>query len=262
MYKYETHLHTSFASACAHSKGSEYIRRYIDLGYSGLVVTDHFFNGNTAISPKLPWKEWVNQFCRGYEEARNEGEKLGFDVFFGWEETFSGCDDYLIYGLDKEWLIAHPEVRTWTRGQQYKAVKEAGGCVVQAHPFRQHYYIKKVVLSSGCVDAVEAANAGNSESSYDALAMRYADKFGLPYTAGTDIHDARMVDEQCVFGTLFKNRLKSIADFVDAVCNDGISGINIHKDRCYFYGNESVNIPVEIRDKNDKKLDMDWKEIL
>jgi hypothetical protein len=262
MYLYETHLHTSHSSACSNSRGSEYIRLYKDLGYSGIIVTDHFYHGNTAISHKLPWKEWVKQFCRGYEEAKNEGDKIGFDVFFGWEETFNGCDDYLVYGLDKEWLMDHPEMRTWTRREQYKTVTEAGGCVVQAHPFRQHYYIKKIILSSGCVDAVEVANAGNSEPSYDALAMQYARKFNLPYVAGSDIHDSRLVDKDYLFGTYFHKKLRNIRDFVHSVRNDDIGGIVISDGRCDVSGFEHVKLPVEIRDHNDRNTDLDWREIL
>ena len=261
-YLYETHLHTSYSSACANSRGSEYIRYYKDMGYSGIIVTDHFYNGNTAISQSLPWNEWVKQYCRGYEEARNEGEKQNFDVLFGWEETFDSCDDYLVYGLDKAWLLEHPEVRTWTRGEQYRAVKEAGGCVVQAHPFRQHYYIKKVILSSGCVDAIEAANAGNSEQSYDALALRYANKLGLPVIASTDIHDARQFNGGWIFGTYFKYRLNTIADFVRAIRNNDISGFNTSDGRCDFQGDEHVKVPVEVRDRNDKIMNIDWKYLI
>ncbi|MCL2759901.1 MAG: histidinol-phosphatase, partial [Treponema sp.] len=160
VYLYETHLHTAGVSKCALSLGPDYISGYRDKGYSGIIVTDHFFNANCALSRKLPWEEWVNRFYYGYEIAKEEGDRQGFDVFFGWEETFDGCDDYLIYGLDKDWLLAHPECRTWTRGEQYRAVREAGGCVVQAHPFRQRDYIQRVVLSTGCVDAVEIVNGG------------------------------------------------------------------------------------------------------
>ncbi|MDR0878680.1 MAG: histidinol-phosphatase, partial [Treponema sp.] len=106
-YLYETHLHTALSSACGVSLGSEYISRYIDLGYSGIIVTDHFYRGNTAICYRLTWRDWVNKFCRGYEETKEEGDRLGLDVFFGWEETFDGADDYLIYGLDKAWLLEH-----------------------------------------------------------------------------------------------------------------------------------------------------------
>ena len=46
-YKYETHLHTSETSACAVSSAGDMVRAYADAGYTGIVVTDHFFNGNT-----------------------------------------------------------------------------------------------------------------------------------------------------------------------------------------------------------------------
>lgn len=42
-YLYEVHLHTNAASACARSAGSEYISYYKNLGYDGIIVTDHFF---------------------------------------------------------------------------------------------------------------------------------------------------------------------------------------------------------------------------
>ena len=259
---YETHLHTSWASACAQSKGSQYIRYYKELGYSGIIVTDHFYNGNTAIPRNLPWKEWVKQFCRGYEEARNEGERQCFDVFFGWEETFDFCDDYLVYGLDREWLFDHPEVRNWTRGEQYQAVREAGGCIVQAHPFRQHSYIRQVVLSTGCVDAVEAANATNFEQSYDALAMRYAKKNGLPVTAGSDLHDVQNIRVEGVYGVYVPNKLETIDDFVKAVCNNTIDGISINNGRCDYHGDERVLLPVDVRDENDRSTGKNWKDFI
>jgi predicted metal-dependent phosphoesterase TrpH len=261
-YLYETHLHTCFSSACANSKGSEYIRLYKELGYSGIVVTDHFYNGNTAVPRSLPWKEWVNQFCKGYEEARNEGERQGFDVFFGWEETFDNCDDYLVYGLDKEWLLEHPEAKNWTRAQQYHAVKAAGGCVIQSHPFRQHSYISRIVLSSGCVDAVETANAGNLEQSYDALAMRYALKLGLPFTAGSDTHDSRQITGDGVFGIYVKEKIKTIGELANVICTNGIAGIKITEGRCDYYGDETVVLPVVVRDKNDHITNKNWKDFI
>ena len=86
-YKYETHLHTSEVSKCARSTGAEMARAFNKAGYAGIFVTDHFFNGNCAISTKLDWEQQVDLFMRGYESAKEEGDKLGLDVFFGWEFT-------------------------------------------------------------------------------------------------------------------------------------------------------------------------------
>lgn len=259
-YLYETHLHTCQASACAQSRGADYIRPYREMGYSGIIITDHFYNGNTCIPRDLAWKEWVNQFCRGYEDAWNEGQRQGFDVFFGWEETFDYCDDYLIYGLDKDWLLEHPEVKCWTRGEQYRAVKDAGGCVVQAHPFRQHSYIRQIVLSTGCIDAVEAANRANYEQSYDGLAMRYAGILGCPITAGTDLHNAGQICNDWLYGIYVQKKLHSIDDYVKAVCNNTIYGIKSDDGRCDYSGDENIQIPVVIRDHNDRKTGKNWKD--
>jgi hypothetical protein len=226
------------------------------------MVTDHFFNGNCSLSKRLPWKEWVNRFCQGYEDAYNEGLKHNFDVFFGWEETFDGFDDYLVYGLDKNWLLDHPEVRNWTRGEQYRTVKEAGGCVVQAHPFRQRAYIPKIVLSSGCIDAVEIVNGAHQDVSFDALASRYAKKLGKPVTAGTDIHDASDIQYNEIFGIYAEKKLNNIGDYVDIILNNKIFGLRINEDRLKYYGTENVKLSVEIRDINDEITDKHWKEFI
>ncbi|MDR0474420.1 MAG: PHP domain-containing protein [Treponema sp.] len=258
---YETHLHTSQASACAISRGAEYIKVYRDLGFTGIFVTDHFMRGNSSLDRNLPWTEWVKRFCTGYENARNEGERLGFDVFFGWEETFNG-DDYLIYGLDKNWLLEHPEARTWNRKEQYETVARSGGCVIQAHPFRQRDYLKKVCLSTGCVDGVEAANGGNGEAACDALALRYGQRLGLTLTAGTDIHSAEQAQKGNVFGISLTEKLKSESDYVLAIRENKTESLFIPPGRCDLTGGEDLYLPVEIRDKDDRPVGTNWRELL
>jgi hypothetical protein len=260
-FLYETHLHTSQGSACGESRGREYIRGYKALGYAGIIVTDHFFNGNTAVNRALPWREWVTRFCRGYEDAREEGDRQGLDVFFGWEETFEG-DDYLVYGLDKEWLLDHPEAAFWTRREQYEAVRRDGGCVVQAHPFRKRYYIDCIHLSTGCVDAVEAANAGNQYRSYDALAMRYARRLGFPVTAGSDIHAVAQMTGGDLFGVYLEEKLKSAGDYVRVVREGAIAALRTSPGRCDFRGSEEVTLPVDIRDAQDRSVRRDLGELL
>jgi hypothetical protein len=258
-YVYETHLHTCLGSACAVSRGKEYIRRYKDLGYSGIIVTDHFFRGNSAIDRSLPWEKWVDRFCRGYEDARKEGARRGLDVFFGWEETFDG-DDYLVYGLDREWLLKHPEVKSWTRKQQFETVRQHGGCVIHAHPFRQHYYIDRVILSPACIDGVEAANGGNMDRAYDALAWRYAQKLGLPVTAGSDMHAVEDVQPETVFGVYLDKKMETIGDYVEAVRQNALAGLKTSPGRCDVRGDETIRLPVEILDEHDRNTGEDiWR---
>jgi len=257
-YLYETHLHTAGVSKCAVSGGADYIEGYKDMGYSGIIVTDHFYNANCSLSRKLPWREWVKRFFSGYEDAKNEGERRGIDVFFGWEETFEGCDDYLIYGLDQEWLFEHPEVRHWTRSEQYRAVRNGGGCVVQAHPFRQRHYIHRIILSRDCVDGVETANAGNEQNS-DTLAYHYAKNIGKTMTAGTDIHEAFLINCGQLYGVYVDKKLNSISDYVRIILNNQISGLRTEINRFDFHGTDCIKLPVEILNENDMVTSKNWK---
>ena len=134
--------------------------------------------------------------------------------------------------------------------------------MVQSHPFRQHFYISCVHLSTGCVDAVEAANAGNEDSSYDALAWVYAKKLGLPVVAGSDIHFAAELRSDNVFGVYLDKKMKTIADYVDAIRNNTVSGLKIPAGRCDFRGSVRVKLPVDIRDKRDRSIGKDIAKCL
>ena len=88
-YRYETHLHTSQGSACGKCTGEEMAEAYKEAGYTGIFVTDHFFYGNTAVDRSLPWEEWVESYCKGFEQAKKTGDRIGLQVFFGWEASYN-----------------------------------------------------------------------------------------------------------------------------------------------------------------------------
>ena len=54
-YLYETHLHTSQGSACAVDTGKRMAEACKAAGYTGIIVTDHNWGGNTAVNRYLPW---------------------------------------------------------------------------------------------------------------------------------------------------------------------------------------------------------------
>ena len=192
-FLYEMHLHTCQGSACGRSTGAEHARFYKDAGYQGIFVTDHFFNGNTAIPKNLPWEERIHRFCQGYEDAKAEGDRIGLDVFFGWEQNFHG-DEYLIYGLDKQFMLDHPEMEHWNRRQQLEEVHRHGGCVIQAHPFRDRGYIPRVLLGRQFCDGIEVINTNNHPYN-DVCAWRYAKEYDLTVIVGSDNHSHEWAKE-------------------------------------------------------------------
>lgn len=215
VYKYETHLHTSQGSACGCCSGAEQVENLKRLGYDGCFVTDHFFTGNTAIDRSLPWHEKVELFCQGYEEAKKRGDELGLSVFFGWEYAYAETE-FLTYGLDKEFLHAHPELERMDLVSYAELVHKNGGFVVHAHPFREAWYINTIRLYPRIVDGVEVINASHRDERFNERAKEYAHSYGLAMTGGSDTHaywdfpgggietDAK-INEPCDYLAMLKN---------------------------------------------------------
>jgi len=210
-FKIETHLHTSQASACASASGREQALYRKAEGYDAIIVTDHFYRGNCRVDRNLPWEEFIDEFCSGYEDAKRTGDEIGLKVFFGWEENFDGAE-MLVYGLDKEWLKKHPEMTGWTPKIHYDKIHEAGGFVVQPHPFRERDYLEGIKLYPYYCDAAETVNMGNRPIE-NTRAKAYAKDFGLLETGGSDIHHK----ETKGGGMIFDHELNSVFDYIEAI---------------------------------------------
>ena len=248
---YETHLHTSTSSACGRSLGSEYISYYKEKGYAGIIVTDHFFNGNCAVPRDLPWAERVKLFCDGYRLAKEEGDRQNFDVFFGWEDCFNATE-YLVYGLDEEWLLNHPEILEWDHVEHFKRIDASGGLVVQAHPFRERGYIEEVRLHPLQSHAWEVANAGNPYEQ-DLLAYNYAKSHGLIMTAGSDIHKVGCTgNDNLTYGVAFPYKLNSISDYVRGIKN-GDGKIYVPNDNLSKHSDYFSTTPVYLYDEKNNR---------
>lgn len=210
MYTYEMHCHEYLSSKCGRFTPEELARTYAQQGFDGIVVTDHFFNGNCAINWDLPWKERVEQFCSGYEQVKEAGKKYGLDVFFGFEYSVNnrpggkyfcnpahpeknspvGCD-FLIYGLGKEWLLSKDEsILDMEVNDFMQMVRKEGGFVVQAHPFRlEKSYMNHISLFPLFTDGVEVLNSKpNTMGRANKLAKKYAKEYNFYRIAGSDAH--------------------------------------------------------------------------
>lgn len=215
IYKYDTHLHTSSASDCAAASPEEMVDFYRARGYSGFVVTDHFMNGNSSVDRSLPWHEQIDWFCSGYEKAKAYGDKVGFSVFLGIEYNFQGTE-FLLYGLDKPWLKAHPELMELSLCKALRLVRGAGAFVIHAHPFREAGYIEMVRLVPDLTDAVEIFNVGNlwRGGKANERARAYAASYGLPPVSGSDRHHA---EGDLDAGIILQAPAADISDIISAI---------------------------------------------
>jgi len=212
-YLYETHLHTSESSACAVSSAEQQAIAYKERGYTGIIITDHFVNGYTTCPKSLQWEQKMKHFVSGYENAKKAGDKIGLDVFFGWEFTIRGAD-FLTYGLDVNFLISRPRLDLMNIEDYSNLVRECGGYIAQAHPYREAYYIDhSFPVSHTLLDGIEVYNSYDSDY-INNKALAYALKYDLPMQSGTDSHGR---GERYFAGISLETKAESIQDIINAI---------------------------------------------
>lgn len=188
MYRYETHLHTYPVSRCAKRTVRENLEFYKSLDYAGVFITNHFLDGNINIDRALPFAERIEFYFSDYEEGVRIGAEIGLPVFCGVEMSYGGTD-FLVYGLDKAWYLAHPELEGMKRTDILQLLMDSGALVIQAHPYREASYIDHIRLFPRHVHGVEIYNASRNKFENN-MAAYYAEYYGLIPFAGSDNHCA------------------------------------------------------------------------
>lgn len=164
-------------------------------GYSGCVLTNHFFKGNSGIDRNLSWNEFVAQYEKDYIECKKAAEGRDLDIIFGIEESLFDGLEILCYGITPQFLYDHPELRddhmleTWAT-----AIHKFGALCIQAHPFRDRVYITNPrLLSTEYIDGIEVLNFSNKPEENELAAdtaLLYPD---FILVSGADAHSGGMV---------------------------------------------------------------------
>ena len=208
-------MHTLPVSRCARYGVRENLEFYRSLGYDGIFITNHFLDGNINIDRSLPYEEKVEFYFSDYYEALKLSEEIGIKVFLGVEISYRGTD-FLIYGLDKEWFLAHPEIMDMKKSEELPFLASHGALVIQAHPYRQDRHIDHIRLFPHCIEGVETVNACRTELE-NRMADIYADAYGFVKTAGTDNHIGSRITH--LAGMESDTPLTDEADFIRRVRN-------------------------------------------
>ncbi len=185
MFLTETHLHTSDVSPCGQIRAEKMIKLYKDAGYSTVCISDHCMSYVFDILGNIPWEDKVTVFLSSYYRAKKVGDDLGVNVILAPEFHFQKSpNDYIVLGIDKEFLVAHPELPDMTIEEFYPLARENGLFVIQAHPHRDG----QCYPTPDYVDALEAYNSSPRHIDYSEKTAALAEERGLPVTAGSDAH--------------------------------------------------------------------------
>lgn len=187
MFKIETHLHTCHSSACGQMTAREIVDAYVEAGYSGLILTDHYNRDTFHFLNVDPAGDTdrLAAFLTGYRELVRVGEKRGLKVYRGAEVRFDGSwNDYLLYGYSDQ-LLQDPEA-VFTMGVErfYELVKADGALLIHAHPYRNGGQ----PTTAAALDGVEVLNANHHHDNRNDLALSFAQQHQLLQTSGSDCH--------------------------------------------------------------------------
>lgn len=167
--KIDLHVHTVERSACAHASEDEQISAAIDCGLDALVFTDH---------ARLVSRVRVEELNKVYAPFR---------IFGGIEITVQEREDVLVLGIHDPAL----EFRDWTYPDLYSFVRERGGWIAVAHPFRYHPTINLDVKGYP-PDALEGCSI-NIPFSAQPHIREVGRELGLRVVCNSDAHHSRHI---------------------------------------------------------------------
>lgn len=189
MYKTELHCHSAHVSTCAHATHEQIVDAYVRAGYTTIVSTEHI---NPWTFPReleeSTWLDRLNYFMDGYEHFCRAAEGklhilLGAEIRFYRESN----NDYLVYGLTRDFLTAVGDPRQINRIETLSKIVRANRCMIyQAHPFRP----TMMVTDPNLLDGIEVANMSPWHNSHNDIAAAWANANGMRGISGTDFHNS------------------------------------------------------------------------
>ena len=182
-YRIEMHSHTYPVSSCSEHTPEAIVKKYKELNFDAVVITNHFISHRFGSMPK---EEAIQWYVKDYYDAVNAAKKLNIKVLLGAEIRFDeNCNDYLLYGADEEILktcfdYIHKNLKTFR-----EEVKLNDSVLVQAHPFRDNV----TAVDASLVDGFETFNMHQYHNERNGLSVQYAKNNGVKIkTIGTDYH--------------------------------------------------------------------------
>jgi len=192
MFKTELHVHTSPVSRCAKVNAAATALQFANEGYDTIVITNHL--SPALFAKELPceqddWNGIVDFFLSDYHAAK-KAVKGRMNVLLGLElRVRQNGNDYLVYGVDEQFLYDLGNPFDKKIKDIVPLIHEAGGIILQAHPFRNGMTVTEPYL----LDGIEVFNFSAGHDSRNDIACLWAEKFGFIGICGQDYHNANYI---------------------------------------------------------------------
>lgn len=168
-FRIDLHVHTRYSGDNI-AEPEEVVQAALEQGLQGLAFTEHYSYGASEYAERLAERfSGKLVILRGVEFSAAEGH----------------C---LVFGVNTDGLaMKHAPVRELIR-----VVNKLGGAVIPSHPYRGTNSMDDLVLNLSGLTALEGCNGVNLHP-MNVRAITSAGKLRLPFTGGSDAHEARDV---------------------------------------------------------------------
>ena len=212
-YLTELHLHTKESSSCSEIPAKQMIEKYKKEGYSTIVITDNCSKSKMDRLGDISWIEKIDYVYAGFDIAKQYGNELGMNILLGVEITLQITDsDYLVYGIDKEFLYENEKIYEYTLEELYKLCNKKGYLLIQAYPFRDDIQLAPLEY----IDGIEVFNGCQDEVSRNDKALEYGKNTDKILTSGSDFH---RLDDLARGGIITEVEIKDIKQLVQILKN-------------------------------------------
>ena len=186
LYKIELHAHTNPGSSCSSVTPEKMVAIHKQIGCDAVVITNHFqpdyFYKNFNSKQEL-----IDKYLEGYRKTYEIGQREGLTVLLGMEiRVAENSNDYLVYGIDDEFIGKASEYLDKNLELLYKNLKNDRNVIIQAHPFRNGM----TEMPKEFLDGIETFNLHPGHNSRVGMASSYVKENNiLITTCGSDFHD-------------------------------------------------------------------------
>ena len=182
---FDLHAHSSGISVCCKVNAGDALRIARENGMDGLVLCNHYQN-TSKYMPDGDHRAFSERYLAEYRQAVALAKQMHMGLIFGVEVTMTRYElvHLVIYGVGPDFVRAHTQMYDYTQEQLYRAVKEAGGVLIQAHPYR----IKRRLMDVELLDGIEVNCHPKYEDVYLEEMAEIATRYGKILTCGGDYH--------------------------------------------------------------------------
>lgn len=167
-YRIELHAHTAPATDSAKVSPEWLIRRYKELGYDAIVLTNKISYERVQYRGR---NRTFEKFVADFEAAKAIGDDIGIKVLMGMEVTVAESErDFLVYGVDLSTVNTALDNINGTMENLHSKIAGDSTVILQAHPFRDG----ETRADLKDIDGVEVFNMRLKKNSRVGTAAKYA----------------------------------------------------------------------------------------